>query len=862
MLKGGPRISAPQPPATRSPFSGRRGGTLTRPLPPTDEHLPPPLSPPNPPPPLILPPPRPPPIHNPPPPPLSSPNPPPPVISPRSHYKKLVQRPEIKAVVKIILPVELGAGFISAVGHTNMTTSEVIALAMTKFYKGQGAVEESEEMKTLIRNACMTLALSTDKAPLGKDELLADHMDPKTDTKQLQQMLKFEFKLVRTREVTEEERRAVEIAKQSKLAADTAAIQETKDKEAAELADAQDESKFEGPQTASIDELIARLLDPTRTPELEFRSAFCLNYVNFMSTVELLTKVLECYERRLPSDATEAAQRAFFKSKEAIVKFMRTWVEEYPEDFRLILEEHEAEFKERLIHLGTIDSVETDPVIKDAVALCGPTYKGLIDQIDQEKKGIYSILKFKVSRKTANFVPLTLTEYHAIDPPADRMGVLLTAPLEDIVAQFNRMDYNCLSMINMRELTNKWWTRKTVEKCPNVTRMIDIYNQRSYWVASACLTSPKAEERAFCISLFIKLTRALLNSHNYFGATAILNGLLQSPLGPTRIKATWDKVSANKKNMLEEIKVECDRKKNFAAYRTAYTQASFEGKPCIPNLVVVLQDLYQLEELPTVVEATGHINWHKYGKEWRQAQRVILKQIMQPAVHTKLPTPEQERESRKLGSVLSTVLTHCRLDEEQLWDLSYIHEAKSEEHKLTVQWKGYTPEQKQAMHEEELKKVWLVWGPILEARRQRFEKDRLLREEESAKVADAMKKLGLMRAEWIKDERKGGPPLSRSWNDPSHATDPHHLPDYLSTSRPSRHQSVALSLDDVPRLLSVDGDKETGTPERSLNESLLFDTGRDDSRSRRDSSRPVTYRTPLSPGGSDSSPENSVNESN
>ena len=177
--------------------------------------------------------------------------------------------------------------------------------------------------------------------------------------------------------------------------------------------------------------------------------------------------------------------------------------------------------------------------------------------------------------------------------------------------------------------------------------------------------------------------------------------------------------------MLEEIKVECDRKKNFQTYRTNYAQACAENKPCIPNLVVLLQDLYQLEELPTTVEANGHVNWHKYGKEWRQAQKLIREQISKPAEHSKAVTPEQEREFRRMGCALTTVLAHCRLDEEQLWDLSYIHEPKNEEHKLTVQWKNYGAEQKQAMHEEELKKAWLVWGPILEGRRQRFEKDRL-----------------------------------------------------------------------------------------------------------------------------------------
>jgi len=565
----------------------------------------------------------------------------------------------------------------------------------------------------------------------------------------------------------------------------------------------------------------------------------------------------------------EVAPRAFFLAKTRILEFAKTWVEEYPEDFKSILAENEA-YEPFLTRLGTTDSVTTDPVIQDAVARCGTSYKGLTDQIDAIKLRIYFILKTKVSRRTGNIVPATLAEYPMCEVPADRMGLLLTAPVEDIVAQFNRMDYNCLSLINLRELTNKWWTRKRVEKCPNVTRMIDIYNQRSYWVASACLTAPKAEDRAACITLFIKLARDLLDSHNYFAATAILNGLLQSPLGPTRIKATWDKVSVKKKAQLEEIKVECDRKKNFSVYRANYAQASFAGKPCIPNLVVVLQDLYQLEELPTVLENTGHINWHKYGKEWRQAQKLIQKQISQPVVHAKVLTPEQERESRKLGSVITTVVAHCRLDEEQLWDLSYINEAKSEEHKMSVQWKGYTLEQKQAIHEEELKKVWVVWGPILEGRRQRAEKERLLREEENAKLAQAMKMLNNMRNEWIKDEKRGGPPLVKAWNDPAHATDAHPLPDYLLVSRPSdgsrspsRPQSIVLLPEDGQHLDTGDY-KEPGTP-KSWAESPYPEkdgsisssrTDRDDSRLGRDSRR-ATLRAYQSP--SESSPENSIN---
>ena len=160
-----------------------------------------------------------------------------------------------------------------------------------------------------------------------------------------------------------------------------------------------------------------------------------------------------------------------------------------------------------------------------------------------------------------------------------------------------------------------------------------------------------------------------------------------------------------------------------------------------------------------------------------------------------------------MGCALTTVLAHCRLDEEQLWDLSYIHEPKNEEHKLTVQWKNYGAEQKQAMHEEELKKAWLVWGPILEGRRQRFEKDRLLREEENAKMAEVMKRLNLMRAEWAKDEKKGGPPVPlKVWNDPCHAGDPHHMPEYLSLKPSSRPPSLLSALDGIdPRSLMADG---------------------------------------------------------
>lgn len=753
----------------------------------------------------------------------------------------------MKAAIKITLPVEVGAGYITVVGHTHLTMSEVIAAAMTKFYKGQGVGEESEEMKSLIRNACETLVLATDKGMLPKDNILAHYMDPKADLKQA--MLKFEFKLVRTREVTEEERKAVETAKQAKLAADAAALQEAKERELAELADAQDDTKFEGPQSATVDELVARMLDSTRNPELELRSAFILNHVNFISDADLLAKIVECYERPLPRD--EVAPRSFFVAKQRILEFMRSWIEDFPEDFRALLEEHEK-FKQFLTRLGTPDSVTSDPVIQNAVKILGPTFKGLTDAIDGVKLKIHYTLKTKVSRVTGVITPPTLVEYPPTEIPADRMGILLTANIDDVVTQINRIDYNCLSMINMRELTNKWWTRKKPEKCPNVTRMIDMYNQRSYWVASACLTPAKPEDRAICIGFFIKLTRGLLSTYNFFGANAILSGLSQSPLGNSRIKATWEKVSAAKKALYEEIKVECDRKKNFQFYRTAYAQAVAEGKACIPNLVVLLQDLYQLEELPTILEANGHVNWHKYGKEWRQAQKLVLFQISQPAVHAKAGTAEQEKEYRRLGSALITVWTNCCMDEEQLWDLSYIHEPKNEEHKLTVQWKGYTAEQKQAAHEEELKKAWLVWGPILEARRQRFEKDRLLREEENAKIAETMKRLNLMRTEWTKDEKKGGAPMPmKAWNDPCHAMDPHVMPDYLSLTRPSsRPQS--LMLEEAQRSSLADA----SDAERSLNDVPSEAVAEDSSSRSRNATADLKQRTLLSPGG-----ESSLSES-
>jgi hypothetical protein len=139
------------------------------------------------------------------------------------------------------------------------------------------------------------------------------------------------------------------------------------------------------------------------------------------------------------------------------------------------------------------------------------------------------------------------------------------------------------------------WSKKNVaqEKAPNLLKMVEIFNKRSYWIASEILGREHAAERAKVMEKFIRLASKLLKLHNFFSAFAVVSGLTLQPV--YRLKSTWNLLSFTAKAKFDKVKLTINSNRNYAAYRRAL-RAGF-GKPQIPHLAVITKDICGIDEL-------------------------------------------------------------------------------------------------------------------------------------------------------------------------------------------------------------------------------------------------------------------------
>jgi hypothetical protein len=81
-------------------------------------------------------------------------------------------------------------------------------------------------------------------------------------------------------------------------------------------------------------------------------------------------------------------------------------------------------------------------------------------------------------------------------------------------------------MITAREFLDQAWQREDkILLSPNLTRIIERFNQVSYWVATCILTQSSIEKQALIISKFIRLALDLFKLHNYNGVAEITSAL-------------------------------------------------------------------------------------------------------------------------------------------------------------------------------------------------------------------------------------------------------------------------------------------------------------------------------------------------
>jgi son of sevenless-like protein len=133
-------------------------------------------------------------------------------------------------------------------------------------------------------------------------------------------------------------------------------------------------------------------------------------------------------------------------------------------------------------------------------------------------------------------------------------------------------------------LRTQAWSKHDGIKAPNVMKLINGFNQTTYWVATEICSVAKLEQRVAMIVKMIEIAERCEQLHNFQTLMEILVGLSMGMV--SRLTQSWDAVPKEKMSMFQKLQSLIDNRKNYANYRLVYRDAAL---PCFPYLGLQLK---------------------------------------------------------------------------------------------------------------------------------------------------------------------------------------------------------------------------------------------------------------------------------
>lgn len=169
----------------------------------------------------------------------------------------------------------------------------------------------------------------------------------------------------------------------------------------------------------------------------------------------------------------------------------------------------------------------------------------------------------------------------------------------EIARQMSIITQHLYFKIENSEFCNSNWMKGDKEKnAPNITQLINRFNQMSYWISEEILAYDRAQDRARVIEKFITLANELRKMNNFNDCYNIINAFNFFPL--KRLTKTWGRIKIEYINVLKEINDLCSLGSNFANLRSEYEQFKIKEKTtgCVPYLGLFLKKLAFFDEGP------------------------------------------------------------------------------------------------------------------------------------------------------------------------------------------------------------------------------------------------------------------------
>jgi len=336
--------------------------------------------------------------------------------------------------------------------------------------------------------------------------------------------------------------------------------------------------------------------------------AFLITHGMFISSIDLLKAIMDRYNQppekgkdgdlvKLPKRKSTDQENLNSNSVQVrIIQVVHRWAQQFPEEFT---------FNTALF--------------------------ALFAQWTQQLKEEHSKKKLKKEKKKSKFMKLATAETLVGD--AARMRMLLNRPFEEeedgeeendeemteediinaiakdtsakeLAQQLTFADHTIFKKIRFEEFFHTNWT-KHKEKAPNVTTMIQWFNEVSLWIMSQLVLSKDVKERAKLLSKFISVGQEMRNLNNFNGTMLVLSALNNSSI--RRLTDTWEKISPKKIKDLDTLQELLNPDDSFANLKTALKNCV--ECPTIPFMGVYLTQITYIEENPDTRD--GLINFNK-----------------------------------------------------------------------------------------------------------------------------------------------------------------------------------------------------------------------------------------------------------
>lgn len=374
-------------------------------------------------------------------------------------------------------------------------------------------------------------------------------------------------------------------------------------------------------EVASLNELIESLFKSDRPVRL--RSTFFLHHKGFVGTAELLLLLRQkfhandsVYASSLDVLAEEIARKI------SMINLVLEWSGMHFDDLQKYVELCEGDkqkFDERLSKLEAENSLDPDtgyawkiaPFLCELAAPVGmfmylgkedgrsvfnPDMALLYEQLTAARK-VFAMTVSEQFQSSLLDPPIYISPYLRTFDHADMSNnniSLYTA--KQIAHQFTIVDMQLYQQIKPRELTRKAWTRKDPFSAPNVTRMVETFNRRTFWACSVILNWESQAERLHALKKIVNTAYACWVLRNFFGAYSLLNGVSLTPIA--RLATLWGLLPSKSRKRHNILLDKLNTAKNYAAYRESF-KAGLLCEPQVPHLAVILNDLYNLEMVNT-----------------------------------------------------------------------------------------------------------------------------------------------------------------------------------------------------------------------------------------------------------------------